>query len=142
MSNIIRRNYDPFFGDLFDFPFFTGSTSSRELMKTDIEELENAYELRIEVPSVKKEDIKVSLENGYLTVLAEKKNNEVNKDNHGKVIHKERYFGEFKRSYYVGDEFKFEDVSATLQDGVLTLNLKKPIPEEKKENERKYIQIN
>lgn len=137
MSNIIRRNsYDPFF-DLFDFPF--ESQHKNEVMKTDIEENENAYKLSIEVPSVKKEDVKISLEDGYLNVFIEKKNENVEKDNKGKILHRERYYGSFKRAFYVGEDVKNKDISASLVDGVLGITVKKPVKEENKEVQ--YIDI-
>lgn len=137
MNNIIRRNsYDPFF-DLFDFPF--ESERKNEIMKTDIEENDSSYKLSIEVPSVKKEDVKISLEEGYLNVFVEKKNENVEKDQKGKILHRERFYGSFKRAFYVGDEIKYKDISASLNDGVLTINVNKPVKEETKEVQ--YIDI-
>ena len=137
MSNIIRRNsYNPFF-DLFDFPF--ESQNKNEVMKTDIEENEGAYKLSIEVPSVKKEDVKISLEDGYLNVSIEKKNENVEKDKKGKILHRERYYGSFKRAFYVGEDVKNKDISASLVDGVLGITINKPVKEENKEI--KYIDI-
>ncbi len=137
MSNIIRRNsFDPFF-DLFDFPF--EGERKNDVMKTDIEENDNAYKLSVEVPSVKKEDVKVSLKEGYLNIFIEKKNESTDKDNHGKVLHRERYYGSFKRSFYVGDEIKESDISASMNDGVLTVTVQKPKPIE--EQPVNYIEI-
>lgn len=137
MSNIIsRNNFDPFY-DLFDFPFVDERKSS--FMKTDIVETKDAYKLSIEVPAVKKEGIKVSLKEGYLNVTIEKKNDNVEKDDEGKVIHKERFFGTYKRSYFVGDDIKQSDISAALDNGVLKIDIIKPRKEERKEVE--YIDI-
>ena len=69
-------------------------------MKTDIIDHDDSYEMKIELPEIKKEDIKMSLDNGYLTIEAKVENNT---DESDKYIRKERYYGEFKRSYYVGD---------------------------------------
>lgn len=137
-NNVSRKNYyDPFY-DLFKFPF-DGDFKRNAFMKTDIEELDDKYRFNIEVPSVKKEDIKVSLTDGYLNVEVEKKNSSNNESENRKIIHKERFFGSYKRSYYVGDEVKEENISAKLEEGVLTLDVKKPSPKE--EQSTKYIEI-
>lgn len=137
MSNIIRRNsYDPFF-DLFDFPFENIETKN-EMMKTDIEETSDAYNLSIEVPSVKKEDVKVSLKDGYLNVSVEKKNETTDKNKEGKVIHRERFFGTYKRSYYVGDGIRQSDIEASLENGILNIEVKKSQRQEELIN---YIEV-
>ena len=137
MSNLIsRNNFDPFY-DLFDFPFADERKSG--FMKTDIVENKDSYKLSIEVPSVKKDGVKISLKNGYLNVAIEKKNDNVEKDSEGKILHKERFFGTYKRSYYVGDEIKQNDISAALNNGVLTINIVKPTNEENKEVQ--YIEV-
>ncbi len=136
MYELKNKKYD-LFDDLFDFPYSERRYS--DLMKTDIEEYDDSYHINVEVPSVKKEDVKISLEVGYLTISIEKKNNNDLKDKTGKVIHKERYFGSIKRSYNVGD-VKEEDISAKLENGLLTVVIKKPEPV-KEEEKRKYIDI-
>ena len=136
MYELKNKKYD-LFDDLFDFPY--SERRYLDLMKTDIEEYDDSYHINVEVPSVKKEDVKISLEDGYLTISIEKKNNNDLKDKTGKVIHKERYFGSIKRSYNVGD-VKEEDISAKLENGLLTVVIKKPEPV-KEEEKRKYIDI-
>ena len=136
MYELKNKKYD-LFDDLFDFPY--SERRYTDLMKTDIEEYDDSYHINVEVPSVKKEDVKISLEDGYLTISIEKKNNNDLKDKTGKVIHKERYFGSIKRSYNVGD-VKEEDISAKLENGLLTVVIKKPEPV-KEEEKRKYIDI-
>ena len=92
------------------------------MMKTDIKENKDNYQLFIELPEVKKEDTKITLENGYLKVTASLNKEEENDEDY---IVRERSYGEFSRSYYVGDTVKLEDVSAKLDSGVLTVNIKK-----------------
>ena len=138
-NNVVNYNKQNYF-DLFD-PFFNDffglerNAKYNEVMKTDIIDHDDSYEMKIELPEIKKEDIKMSLDNGYLTIEAKV---EKNTDENDKYIRKERYYGEFKRSYYVGDTVNEEDIDAKLQDGVLTLNIKKVEP---KVPEKKYIEI-
>ena len=138
-NNVVNYNKQNYF-DLFD-PFFNDffglerNAKYNEVMKTDIIDHDDSYEMKIELPEIKKEDIKMSLDNGYLTIEAKV---EKNTDENDKYIRKERYYGEFKRSYYVGDTVNEEDIEAKLQDGVLTLNIKKVEP---KLPEKKYIEI-
>ena len=138
-NNVVNYNKQNYF-DLFD-PFFNDffglerNAKYNEVMKTDIIDHDDSYEMKIELPEIKKEDIKMSLDNGYLTIEAKVENNT---DENDKYIRKERYYGEFKRSYYVGDTINEEDIDAKLQDGVLTLNIKKVEP---KVPEKKYIEI-
>lgn len=138
MNNLTRRNYnfwDPFFVDLFE----DKSNSNCSFMKTDIKDVGDHYEMKIELPDVKKEDIKLSLEDGYLTISANFSESEEEK-NKGKVIHRERHFGNFSRSFYVGEELEEKDIKAKLENGVLTLDIIK-VEAIKKEKEKKYISI-
>jgi HSP20 family protein len=140
MNYDVNKNY--YFNpleELFGIPF-EGESHKNNLMRTDIEENDNSVLMSIELPDVKKEDIKVSLNGGYLNIEAVRKNNTNEKDKNGKVIHKERYFGSLSRSYYVGDEVKDEDITAKLDNGVLMLDIKKPV-EETKKDEKKFISI-
>ena len=138
-NNVVNYNKQNYF-DLFD-PFFNDffglerNAKYNEVMKTDIIDHEDSYEMKIELPEIKKDDIKMSLDNGYLTIEAKI---EKNTDENDKYIRKERYYGEYKRSYYVGDAVTEEDIDAKLLDGVLTLNIKKV---ETKVPEKKYIEI-
>jgi HSP20 family molecular chaperone IbpA len=91
-------------------------------MKTDIKENKKDYQLFIELPEVKKEDTKITLENGYLKVTASLNKEEENDEDY---IVRERNYGEWSRSYYVGDTVKLEDISAKLDSGVLTISIKK-----------------
>lgn len=138
MANINKYHHNSF--DLFD-PFFDDffqDSHVNELMKTDITDEGDHYELQVEVPAVKKENIKLSLEDGYLTIsVSYHENNDGEKK--GKYIRKERHSGEMARSFYVGKDVDEEDVSASLNNGVLTLDIKKP--ETKVVDKKKFIEI-
>ena len=100
----------------------TYANKHRYLMRTDIRELEGNYVLDIELPGFEKKDIKLSLEDGYLTVSAERRGNE-KKENRGTIL-TERFYGTVSRSYYVGD-IDEEEIKAAYKDGVLTINFPK-----------------
>ena len=105
------------------------------VMKTDVHEHDEGYELDIDLPGFKKDDIKLSLENGYLTVNASKNLDKDKKNIKGKVIRQERYSGAMQRSFYVGDALTETDIKAKFEDGVLKLSVPKKeaakIPEAK-----------
>ena len=137
MMLVPRRKYD-FFDDFFKDPFFDTGDSS--IMKTDIKEKDNNYELEVDLPGYKKEDIKMHMEDGYLVINAKtnKENNEKDKD--GKYIRKERFFGECSRSFYLGNDIKEEDIKANFNNGTLSIEVPKKSQIEK-EQEKKYIDI-
>ena len=137
------------FDDLFDFPFYDDSKAEKKLygrhaknlMKTDIKEMDNGYELIIDLPGFKKDEIKVSLDNGYLSIAAAKglDKDEQEKDT-GKYIRRERYAGSCERSFYVGDDMTEEDIKVEFKHGILKLfvpkkEAKPAVPE------RKFIAI-
>lgn len=137
MMLVPRRNFD-IFDSFFDDPFF--NSNENKMMKTDIKENENSYEVLIDLPGFNKEDIKMHIDNGYLVVSA-KTNNEIDdKDENGKFIRKERYYGECSRSFYVGEEVKEENIKASYKNGTLNIEIPKLEIEEKK-SEKKYIEI-
>ena len=129
MPSIFGENL--FDDDWMDFPFdrdFWGRTNNKttkNLMKTDIREHDAGYELDIDLPGFKKDEIKVELENGYLTISATKgaDNDEQNKK--GKYIRRERYAGTMQRSFYVGDDVTQEDIKAKFENGILRLSIPK-----------------
>ena len=106
--------------------------NAAHIMKTDVHEHEQGFELDIDLPGFKKEDIKLSLENGYLVIEAGKS---LEKEKKGKAIRKERYEGSMQRSFYVGEDVKEEDIKAKFEDGVLKLTVpkkeKEEVPEKK-----------
>lgn len=99
--------------------------NASHLMKTDVHENESDYELEMDLPGFKKDQINVKLEDGYMIISASKGHDEEKKDRHGKVIRQERYSGAMQRSFYVGDAVKVEDVKAKFEDGVLRLTIPK-----------------
>ena len=121
MRNYVTT-YDPFF-DLFFQP--EKRNNHQYLMSTDIIEKKDHYEMKVNLPDVKKEDLKVSLENGYLTIDVVI-NNEENEKEDGNYILKERSYGSYSRRYYVGEDVEMKDVSGKLENGLLTLSIKKP----------------
>lgn len=108
------------------------------VMKTDIKENDKEYELTIELPGYKKENVNAELKDGYLIINATNEKNEEEKDEKG-YIRKERYFGSCSRSFFVGKNLKEEDIKAKFDNGVLTLNVPKEV--EKLPEEKKYIAI-
>lgn len=138
MMLVPRRNDFNLWDDIFNDPFFNRKPEIKN-MKTDIIEKDDKYELDIDLPGFDKKDIKISVEDGYLTVSAKKEEtNEEKKD--GSIIRKERFSGECSRSFYIGDEIKAEDVKASFKNGILSLDI--PKKEEQKEiPEKKYIEI-
>jgi len=138
------------FDDLmdFDFPVFRGmgdvdkklyGKHAAQMMKTDVHEHEDQYEVDIDLPGFKKDEITLDLENGYLTVSAAKGLDKDEKDKKGKLIRQERYAGSMQRSFYVGEGITEEDVKAKFEDGVLKLNI--PKKEAPKVPEKKTIMI-
>ena len=97
---------------------------AQSLMKTDVHENEEDYEMDMDLPGFKKDQIKIDLENGYLTISASKEHDS-EKKKHGRVIRQERYSGAMQRSFYVGEGVKTEDVKAKFEDGVLKLSIPK-----------------
>ena len=97
--------------------------NARNIMKTDVHELENTYEMNVDLPGFKKENIHVDLNEGYLTVRAEKGLDKEEKKEK-KVIRSERYVGSMSRSFYVGD-IEPDSIKCKYEDGVLTLEFPK-----------------
>ncbi len=136
MTKLVKRTTPlSFFDDFFD-DFFQPTTRQNNSMRTDIIELENGYELEIDVPGFEKEDIKISLDNGYLTVEAKKEKVEEKKDVH--YLKRERFLGTCARSFYVGEEIAVTDIVANYEKGTLKLFVPK---EGTNVKEKKYIAI-
>ena len=131
-----RRNEFDLFDEMFNDPFFT--RGENKLMKTDIKEKKDHYELEVDLPGYEKENIKIELSDGYLTVHASM-NKTVDDEKDSKYVHKERYVGNSSRSFYVGENIKEEDVKANFKNGTLKLTL--PKQNEEKKEEKKYIDI-
>lgn len=141
---------DNLFDDFFGFPFYDDRTERRmekklyghranNLMKTDIKEKADGYELEIDLPGFKKDEIQAELNNGYLTVSASKALDQDEKES-GKYIRRERYAGACQRSYYVGEDITREDIKAEFKHGILKLFVPKKEAKPAVE-ENKYISI-
>ena len=147
MPSIFGENL--FDDDWMNFPFndeFWGKKNplygkhSKNMMKTDIRETDNSYELDIDLPGFKKEDIDVSLENGYLTISTSKGIDKDEKDNDGKYIRRERYSGSMQRSFYVGEGITHEDIKAKYEDGILKLSMPKDLDKQIENKKTIYIE--
>ena len=108
-----------------------GRRTGKEML-TDIKEHDDHYDLEIELPGFKKEDLSVSLEDGYLTVTAEKSHDQ-DKEKGGKLIRQERYYGSMTRSFYVGEDITSDEIKGKYEHGILTISL--PKKEEQKQVE-------
>lgn len=140
MPSIFGENlFDDFMFNPWRSDFFTTPKSSKSVMNTDVRENENSYELDIELPGYKKEDVSAKLENGYLTIQARKTTEDGEKDQKGNYIRRERYAGTCSRSFYVGEDVKQEEIRAKFEDGILKLTV--PKVDQKKVEEKKYISI-
>lgn len=113
---------------------------AKNMMKTDVKETDQGYEVFIDLPGFKKDEVSVQLENGYLTIQAAKGLDKEEKDKHGKYLRKERYAGGMSRSFYVGDAVKKEDIHAKYENGILKLALPKEEPRAIESNNH-YISI-
>lgn len=130
MPSIFGENlFDDFFGRDFDlFPALPGrdplyGKHAKNLMKTDVRETDSTYELDVDLPGFKKDEISVDLRDGYLTIGAVKGFDKEDKQGH--YIRQERYAGTCSRSFYVGEGIQAGDVSAKFEDGILKLSLPK-----------------
>lgn len=128
--------------DFFERPFhgYSYEHGKNEIMKTDVKETDQGYELIMNLPGIKKENVKAELKDGYLTINVTTNSENDEKDSSGKYIRRERYMGSCSRSFYVGEEVAQEDINAKFEDGTLKLLI--PKKEEKAVvDDRKYIAI-
>ena len=112
---------------------------ANNVMKTDVKETDTGYEVDIDLPGFKKDEINAQLDNGYLTISTAKGLDKDEKDKKGKYIRKERYAGAMSRSFYVGEGVTQEDIKAKYEDGILRLSV--PKKEAKAVENKKYIAI-
>ena len=145
MPSIFGENlFDDFMND-FAFPAFEDvdkelyGKHAKNLMKTDVKDTENGYEVDIDLPGFKKDEIKVKLEDGVLTISAAKGLDKDEKDKKGSYLRRERYAGSMSRSFYVGDHVTVEDIHPKYENGILSFNV--PKEQEKIEQKSKYIAI-
>lgn len=130
-----------------DLDFFTSPFDNRhervntqDMMRTDVKETEDGYEVIMNLPGFAKDDVKGELKDGYLVISASTNNSNDTKDEEGRYIRRERYSGSCSRSFYVGDQIELEDIKAKFEDGTLRLQIPKKEPAKKVENKR-YIAI-
>ena len=137
LPSIFSENlFDDFFADPFGMmapvhgndPLY--GKHARNLMKTDVRELDKSYELDVDLPGFKKDEIHVDMKDGYLTIGASKGLDKDQQDENGKYIRRERYAGVCSRSFFVGDAIRPEDISAKYEDGILRLSVPKTVHKE------------
>ena len=122
-----ERLFDDFMDD-FDFPDIDKKLYGKHaphIMKTDVKEKDNTYEVDIDLPGFKKDEIQIQLENGYITENAAKGLDKDEKDKDGKYIRRERYAGNVSRSFYVGDKVQKEDIHPKFENGILSFTVPK-----------------
>lgn len=145
LPSIFGENlFDDFFSDPFGMMNTHGhdplyGKHAKNLMKTDVRETENSYELDVDLPGFKKDEVNVDLKDGYLTISAAKGLDKDEKAPEGKYIRQERYTGACSRSFYVGSDLQPKDVSAKFTDGILELTFPKEAP--KKEPDVTRVEI-
>ena len=137
MPSIFGENlFDEFFDDGFPMipmrsirnPLY--GKNAKNLMKTDVRETDNTYELDIDLPGFKKDEVQLDLKDGYLTISAAKGLDKDQEDKKGKYIRQERYAGAGSRSFFVGEGIEPRDVSAKFEDGILRVSLPKQVKKE------------
>lgn len=131
--------FSPFFDDFFGMPMIDRRDANRfnQMMKTDVKEGEKDYTLEVELPGIDKKDVNLDLKDGYLTISAKREHHFSDENKKSNYIRRERSYGSFSRSFYVGD-VKKEDVNASLDNGILKIVLPK---EEKKIEGSNRIEI-
>ena len=143
LPTVFGENLMDVFDD-FDRSFFRGfgnidhtlyGKHAQHMMKTDVKELEDSYEVDVDLPGFKKDEIHLELNNGYLTISTEKSLEKTNENKKGKMLRQERYSGVMQRSFYVGEHMTEEDIKASYESGVLHIIVPKKdaprVPEKK-----------
>ncbi len=129
-----------FFDDMFSHPFFKGSERMQmPSMKTDIREKDGMYLMDVDLPGFDKNDIKAELNNGYLTISASRDSSNEESNEESGYVYRERSSGQCRRSFFVGDSIREEDIKAAYNNGILSLTFPKEAP--KQIEEKKYIAI-
>ena len=124
LENTMRRFFSPALWETTDLPSLK--------MRVDVSELDGAYEVKADIPGVKKEDINVRIDGNVVQIDAEVKQESESKDKGGKVLRSERYYGTVSRSFSLADDVDESKAEAKYADGVLTLKLPKKSPAESK----------
>ena len=128
-ENLFDELFDDAFRPMWDMDRALYGKHARAVMKTDVRETDSGYELDIDLPGFKKDEVKLDLKDGYLTISAVKGLDRDEKDKQGRYIRQERYAGQCSRSFYVGDSIQPTDVHAKFEDGILKLTLPKAAQE-------------
>ena len=132
-ENLFDDSLSDFFGFGRMMPQISGELygkHAKNLMKTDVRELDSSYELDVDLPGFKKDEVTVDLQDGYLTISAAKALDKDESDQKGKFLRQERYSGSMSRSFYVGDDVESADISAKYEDGILKLSVPKAAQKE------------
>ena len=145
MPSIFGENlFDDFFDDFYRPAVrrapHRAAAPVNTVMKTDVKETDQAYELDIDLPGYKKEDVKAELKDGYMTITASRNTSNDEKDENGKYIRRERFMGTCSRSFYVRDVVTEQDITAKFEDGILKVTVPKKEAKPQVE-ENKYIAI-
>ena len=142
LTDIFGRSFmDDFFEDFANSSYYRPNRiGTVPAMKADVQELENSYQIDLELPGFQKEDLHAELKDGYLTIKATRQTSDNEKDAKGRYIRQERYTGHYQRSFYVGEDITQEDVHAAFENGVLKLTIPKK-EAQPKINESKTIMI-
>ena len=146
MPSIFGENLFDDFMDDFSFPTLPDvdkelyGKHAKNLMKTDVKETDDGYQVAVDLPGFKKDEIKIKLENGTLTINAAKGLDKDEKDKEGKYVRRARYAGSMSRSFYVGDAVTEEDIKAKFENGTLKMLVPKKEEQKAVEN-KKYIAI-
>ena len=145
--------FDDFFDDFFGFPVIDNRAMQKaqkklyghhaaDIMKTDVQEHDDHYEVVIDLPGFKKDELSLELKDGYMIISATKGLDKDEKDEKtGKYVRRERYAGSMTRSFYVGEDIKQEDIHAKYESGVLKLSIPKPEDKKPQIEDHKYIAI-
>ena len=128
-ENLFDELFDDAFRPMWDMDRALYGKHARAVMKTDVRETDSGYELDVDLPGFKKDEVKLDLKDGYLTISAAKGLDRAEKHNQGRYIRQERYAGQCSRSFYVGDSIQPTDVHAKFEDGILKLTLPKAAQE-------------
>lgn len=139
LSELMTDPFDAFF-DAAAAPMQAMQKMSPNLMRTDIKETDAGYELTIDLPGFKKDDVQADLKDGYLTIAARTQSESEDKDAKGTYVRKERFSGKCSRTFYVGDDIEEDDIKARFEDGVLKIAVPKK-QEQPKLEEKKSIAI-
>ena len=139
LSELMSDPFDAFF-DAATAPVQAMQKMSPSLMRTDIKETDAGFELTIDLPGFKKDDVQAELKDGYLTIAAQTQSESEDKDEKGTYVRKERFSGKCSRTFYVGDDIEEDDIKAKFEDGTLKIDVPKK-QEQPKLEEKKTISI-